>query len=81
MSMLVIEHVKVGDLPEAWRRKLQADADAKVTVRIESESVQLDEGARGLPCSAFGMWADHPDTEDVEAYVRAARAGRLPTRS
>lgn len=32
MSAIVIEQVKVGDLPEDWRERLHAAADARVTV-------------------------------------------------
>lgn len=32
MSTLVIEHVPVAELPQAWRQKLANEADALVTV-------------------------------------------------
>lgn len=37
MNAIVIEHVKVSELPEAWRNKLAAENEAHVTVRIEQE--------------------------------------------
>ena len=39
MSALIIEHVKVSDLPETWRAKLSTPATERVTVRIEEEVV------------------------------------------
>ena len=37
MNAIVIEHVPVTELPQAWRDKLSQAADAHVTVRIEAE--------------------------------------------
>jgi hypothetical protein len=79
MNAVVFEHVKVAELPEAWRRKLAIPADAHVTVRIE------DEAARDKPVHApvqlgtdpaFGIWRDREDMADVEAYLRKLRAAR-----
>ena len=39
MNAIVFEHVKVSDLPEAWRERLARPADARVTVRIEDEAI------------------------------------------
>jgi hypothetical protein len=79
MSTVIIEHVKVGDLPEAWRERLARPSDARVTVRIEEET-----GARDTPAAQetaddplFGMWRDREDMADVEAYVRKLRAPRF----
>lgn len=45
MSTLVIEHVKVSELPESWRARLTATRYARVTVRIEEEvSATVDVG-------------------------------------
>ena len=72
MSTLVIEHVKVSELPESWRARLTAARDARVTVRIEEEvSATADVGP------AFGMWRDRADLADVAAYVRRRRAPRF----
>jgi len=72
MSTLVIEHVKVSELPESWRARLAAARDARVTVRIEEEvPATADAG------SAFGMWRDRADLADVAAYVRRLRAPPL----
>ena len=38
MDTIVIEHVKVSELPEAWRAKLGAAREDCVTVRIETET-------------------------------------------
>lgn len=78
MNAIVIEHVKVSELPEAWRKKLAGAEDTRVTVRIEQElAANHDEAAKeqaGDPL--FGMWRDREDMADVEAYVRKLRAPR-----
>jgi hypothetical protein len=72
MNAIVIEHVKVSELPELWRAKLTATRDAQVTVRIEEETpTTVDTG------SAFGMWRDRNDLADVAGYVRRLRAPRF----
>ena len=37
LSAVLIEHVKVSDLPESWRARLAVPKDAQVTFRIEEE--------------------------------------------
>ncbi len=44
MSAVIIEHVNVFDLPEAWRAKLPAPSAARVTVRIEEEAPTPNKG-------------------------------------
>ena len=72
MNAILIEHVKVGDLPEAWRARLVAERDAWVTVRIEEEAPVTEEAS-----SAFGMWRDRDDLADVAGYTRHLRAPRF----
>jgi hypothetical protein len=69
MNAIVIEHVKLADLPESWRSKLAVSRNARVTVRIEEETEEPTE-------SAFGMWGDRKDLVDVAGYVRTLRAPR-----
>ena len=72
MNAVVIEHVKVSELPENWRAKLHADSNARVTVRIEEEqSTQTTDNP------LFGMWRDREDMADVDTYVRTQRAPRF----
>lgn len=77
---VVFEHVKVGDLPEAWRRHLAKPAEARVTVRIEEEAEgEASTQADALPGGedpAFGIWRDREDMDDVAAYLRKMRAPR-----
>ena len=79
MSAIIIEHVNVADLPETWRARLPATRAARVTVRIEEET--LPETAGKDPNTAvdrmFGLWRDREDMTDVEAYVRNLRAPRF----
>jgi hypothetical protein len=75
MDLIVIEHVKVSDLPEAWRALLADADDSRVTVRIEKEAV-VDEFGVQQTDSAFGMWADREDVTDVRGYLRRVRAPR-----
>lgn len=76
MSAIVIEHVKVSDLPEPWQAKLTAPQDARVTVRIEEELKAIAEPAIQETETAFGMWRDRADMVDVEDYLRKLRTPR-----
>jgi hypothetical protein len=78
MNAVVFEHVKVAELPEAWRRKLAIPADAHVTVRIEGEAAHatVDTPAQPGADPAFGIWRDREDMADVESYLRKLRAAR-----
>lgn len=70
MNAILIEHVKISELPESWRARLAVARDAQVTVRIEEESATDDIS------SAFGMWRDRDDLVDVTGYARHLRAPR-----
>lgn len=79
MNAVVFEHVKVAELPEAWRNKLAKPADARVTVRIEDEVAQdttVTTSAQAGADPAFGIWRDREDMTDIEAYLRKLRAPR-----
>lgn len=81
MNAVVIEHVRVEELPAAWRAKLGAagttQGSARVTVRIEEE-VQAGVPAEAFVTDdpAFGIWRDREDMADVAAYMRKLRAPR-----
>ena len=72
MNAILIEHVKLSELPESWRARLAAARDARVTVRIEEEPTATDDTS-----SAFGMWRDRDDLADVVGYARSLRAPRF----
>jgi hypothetical protein len=83
MNAVVFEHVRVNELPAAWRAKLSKGALARltqVTVRIEEEA---DDASAAQALSTikanplFGMWAGREDMQDVAAHVRRLRAPRL----
>jgi hypothetical protein len=77
VNAIVIEHVPVDELPEAWREKLAKPADAWVTVRIEEEArpaSRPEEFATDDP--AFGIWRDRDDMTDVGACMRKLREPR-----
>ncbi len=79
MNAIVIEHVKVSELPEAWREKLATAKDARVTVRIEAERAPAAvETAEPFVTDdpAFGIWRDREDMANVEAYLMKLR-GKL----
>ena len=79
MNAIVIEHVRVSELPEAWREKLPAEGDMRVTVRIEAETEPVEKEAAAAFVTddpALGIWRDREDMVDVEAYVRKLRAAR-----
>lgn len=72
MHAIVIEHVRVGDLPKAWRNQLPTSEDTTVTIRIEEETpVSLN----GDPL--FGMWRDREDMANIDGYVRQIRTSRF----
>ena len=78
MSSIVIEHVPVAELPEAWRARLAQPASATVTVRIEEEPQKppLASGEFVTDDPAFGIWRDREDMPDVAAYLRSLREPR-----
>ncbi len=79
MNTLVIEHVKLSELPEAWRKQLP-DADIRVTVRIEEETPSQHLAGSSQERSdnpLFGMWQDREEMADVDQYVRKLRASRF----
>ncbi len=73
MNAIVIERVKVSELPEDWRVRLHVGGNARVTVRIEEEAAATEDAENPL----FGMWQDRTELSDVEAYVRKLRAPRF----
>lgn len=75
---VVLENVKAGDLPEAWRKRLDAGTEERLTVTIaKRRSRALSAGLRASkrPNASFGMWADRVQVDPV-AYVRALRRPR-----
>jgi hypothetical protein len=82
MNAIVIEHVPVAELPQAWRDRLGNDlvgvADARVTVRIEAEAAaEAQTSTEFADDPLFGMWRDRPDMADVAGYIRHLRAPRF----
>ena len=77
MTPIVIEHVKVSDLPEVWRTRITATENARVTVRIEPEATAGEAAEEDSDDPLFGMWRDREEMADVEAYVRKLRAPRF----
>lgn len=78
MNAIVIEHVPVAELPQAWRDKLGQAADARVTVRIEAEQAAEEQSsAEFADDPLFGMWRDREDMADVAGYIRRIRAPRF----
>jgi hypothetical protein len=76
MNAVVVEHVQITELPEAWRGRLALVPGTTVTVRIEAEgSAQAVERATEDP--VFGMWHDREDMADVASYIRSIRSSRL----
>lgn len=77
MNAVVIEHVKVSELPENWRARLRATANARVTVRIEEEAESREAAKENAENPLFGMWQDREEMADVDAYVRKLRMPRF----
>lgn len=80
MNAVVFEHVRVSELPAAWRERLTQGSLGRlkqVTVRIEAEADEAQALAAVQANPLFGMWAKREDLQDVEGYVRRLRAPRL----
>jgi hypothetical protein len=82
MNAVVLEHVSVAELPQAWRDRLDPaltdSAGARVTVRIEAEHAAVEQAAAEFADDPlFGMWRDREDMADVAGYVRRLRAPRF----
>lgn len=75
---VVWENVKAGDLPEAWRIRLKAGAEERLTVTIAKRPSRASASrprASKRPNASFGMWADRVHIDPV-VYVRAMRRPR-----
>jgi hypothetical protein len=77
MTAIVIEHVKVSELPETWRAQITGTGIARVTVRIEPEANVREAAEEDSDDPLFGMWRDRAEMADVQAYVRNLRAPRF----
>lgn len=77
MNAVVIEHVKVSELPKDWQTRLHAPANARVTIRIEEEAESAEVANNSTENPLFGMWRDRDEIADVETYVRKLRAPRF----
>ena len=77
MDAIVIEHVKVSELPETWRAHITATENARVTVRIEPEAAVSEAAQEDSDDPLFGMWRDRAEMAGVQAYVRNLRASRF----
>ena len=77
MTAIVIEHVRVSELPETWRAHIAATENARVTVRIEPEATIIEAAQEDSNDPLFGMWRDRAEMADVQAYVRKLRAPRF----
>lgn len=73
MNTIVIEHVAIEDLPAAWRKHLLHLQKVKLRVVIEEER---DSAESSNAASAFGMWRDRQDLDDVANAVRQLRKPR-----
>ena len=78
MTTLIIEHIKVSELPSQWAQQLNTSPEQTVTVRIETEMTAKPLVEVGFVTNdpAFGIWRDREDMPDVEAYIRKLRTLR-----
>jgi hypothetical protein len=84
MANLILEHVKSGDLPPDWAKKLDTPPNVTFTVAIVEETGSLsgkvaEQDSRALPedFPLFGVWKDNPASADVADYVRSLRKNRF----
>lgn len=68
MSAVIIEHVNVAELPDAWRARLPVPRTTLVTVRIETE-----DAAAAWPAGFFsqvaGGWCGEPLTRSPQGTI------------
>ena len=77
MNPITIRHVKVSELPQAWRTRLNIANQAQVTIRIEEELDSTSSSQeKTFTDPAFGIWSDRIDMTDVEAYMHQLRSPR-----
>ncbi len=79
MTRLVIEHLKINELPRQWAQRLKARPEQTVTVRIETEpETPASQAAETFVTDdpAFGIWRDREEMGDVQTYLRKLRAPR-----
>lgn len=79
MTTVILEHVKVTELPADWVKRIKAKASDTVRVTIAKEPATSKGIKAKKPNSTFGMWADRQDIGDAGAYVRKLRQPRYST--
>ncbi|OGA14058.1 MAG: hypothetical protein A3H32_16960 [Betaproteobacteria bacterium RIFCSPLOWO2_02_FULL_63_19] len=79
-TTVVIEGVKASELPKAWRQRVKAKGNEKVTVTIAKHKTRTAGKTAKKPNATFGMWADRADVKDPAAYVRTLRQPRASSR-
>lgn len=79
MNAVVIEHVALNELPDAWRAHLPSTLSKHVTIRIEEEveSAKSTNNLLLINNPLFGLWQDRQDMVDVSAYARQLRTSRF----
>jgi hypothetical protein len=84
MANLILEHVKCGDLPPDWAKRLDAAPDVTFTVAIVEETgslagrpAQRDSAPAPEDIPLFGIWKDNPASADVAGHVRSLRKSRF----
>ena len=84
MANLILEHVKCGDLPPDWAKRLDAAPDVTFTVAIVEETgslagrpAQRDSAPAPEDIPLFGIWKDDDAIRNVDEYVRNLREGRI----
>ncbi|MSR14606.1 MAG: hypothetical protein EXR86_08590 [Gammaproteobacteria bacterium] len=77
MNPVVIEHVRISDLPEAWRAKPGFGGEGRVTAHIDAKHpVQVIEENFATNDPAFGIRRAREDVRDVEEFLQQLRAPR-----
>ena len=79
MTTVILEHVKVTELPTDWMKRIKAKSSDTVRVTIATEPAAGKSAKVKKPNSTFGMWADRDDIGDAGEYVRRIRQPRYGT--
>ena len=77
MTTIVLEHVKVAELPADWVKRIRAKPGEMVRVTLDKEiSLPAQTLGKSKPNRSFGMWADREDVGDAGEYVARLRQTR-----
>lgn len=75
MSITVLEHIKVKDIPVAWRKKLKPGSDQTFTITLKPEAIKppLSRKERNR---LLGLLEKFKGNEDSEEWIKNIKSSR-----